>query len=342
MPTVLGAATPTWAGCRSGTSAPATSDGRPVGPLEIDAETAPLVQQAAAVFLETRSMMAVQRFFDEHGYERAGVALRRWAGLAAAGRHPDRRRREDPRYLAGHLGRGDARGDRGRAEQARTRSWATGGVAVVAVGVHGVRPVRAADAGRRSPQGESDRWHRPVPALLPLRPGAGPHDRVRGDDRPPMPSRRGSRSGCWLPCRGRGGSNCGPVGPVERVVDTAAVEADLAALARRYGAGDLLEVEWNAARQVLLERIAVADANVPAHVVDLPDVKDLHAAWTRGKLTLPDKRLVIAAVVEQITVNAGVRGRAIVGNRPEDRVVITWRAGSTGPHAAPTRRPSRQ
>ena len=29
---------------------------------------------------------------------------------------------------------------------------------------------------------------------------------------------------------------------------------------------------------------------------------------------------MIAAVVEQITVNAGVRGRAIVGNRPEDRV----------------------
>ena len=56
-------------------------DGRPVGPLEIDAETAPLVQQAAAVFLETRSMMAVQRLFDEHGYERAGVALRR--GLAS-------------------------------------------------------------------------------------------------------------------------------------------------------------------------------------------------------------------------------------------------------------------
>jgi hypothetical protein len=49
-----------------------------------------------------------------------------------------------------------------------------------------------------------------------------------------------------------------------------------------------------------------------------------------------------AAVVEQITVNAGVRGRAIVGNRPTDRVDITWRAGSTGPYAAPTRRPSRQ
>ena len=92
---------------------------------------------------------------------------------------------------------------------------------------------------------------------------------------------------------------------------------------------------------MLLDRIAVADANVPAHMVDLPDVNDLHTAWKQGKLTVTDKRLVIAAVVEQITVNAGVRGRAIVGNRPEDRVVITWRCGSTGPDAAPTHRPSR-
>ena len=42
-------------------------------------------------------------------------------------------------------------------------------------------------------------------------------------------------------------------------------------------------------------------------------MKDLHAAWRRGKLTVHDKRLVIAAEVEQVTVNAGVRGRAIVG-----------------------------
>ena len=62
-------------------------------------------------------------------------------------------------------------------------------------------------------------------------------------------------------------------------LETGAVEADLAALAHRYGAGDLLEVEWNAARQMLLDRIAVADANVPAHMVDLPDVADLHTAW---------------------------------------------------------------
>ncbi len=43
------------------------------------------------------------------------------------------------------------------------------------------------------------------------------------------------------------------------------------------------------------------------------------------RLSIQDKRRVLAAVVEQITINRGVRGRSIVGNRPEDRVVITWR-----------------
>jgi hypothetical protein len=87
-----------------------------------------------------------------------------------------------------------------------------------------------------------------------------------------------------------------------------------------------LEVEWNAARTVLLERIAAADAaGRVARPADVPDVKDLHAAWRRGELSIQDKRRVLAAVVQQITINRGVRGRSIVGNRPEDRVVITWR-----------------
>ena len=61
--------------------------------------------------------------------------------------------------------------------------------------------------------------------------------------------------------------------------DTEAAEADLVALARRFGAGELLEVEWNAARQVLLERIAAAEPTSQPRA-DVPDVKDLHAAWT--------------------------------------------------------------
>jgi hypothetical protein len=102
-------------------------------------------------------------------------------------------------------------------------------------------------------------------------------------------------------------------------------EADLVVLARRFGAGELLEVEWNAARAVLLERIAAAEAASTLRPANVPDVKDLHAAWRRGELRVEDKRRVMAAVVERITINRGVRGRSFVGNRPEDRVLISWR-----------------
>jgi site-specific DNA recombinase len=55
--------------------------GRPVGPLEIDDTTAPLVRQAAELFLATGSMGEVQRFLGEHGYERWTQSLRK--GLAS-------------------------------------------------------------------------------------------------------------------------------------------------------------------------------------------------------------------------------------------------------------------
>ena len=40
-------------------------------------------------------------------------------------------------------------------------------------------------------------------------------------------------------------------------------------------------------------------------------------AWRRGDLSVRDKQRVIAAVVDRITINRGVRGRSFVGNRPE-------------------------
>jgi hypothetical protein len=108
--------------------------------------------------------------------------------------------------------------------------------------------------------------------------------------------------------------------------DAEAAEADLVVLARRFGAGELLEVEWNAARTVILERIAAAESTPTLRSADLPDVRDLHAAWRRGDLSVRDKRRVLAAVVERITINPGVRGRSVTGNRPEDRVAIIWRS----------------
>ena len=109
-------------------------------------------------------------------------------------------------------------------------------------------------------------------------------------------------------------------------VEKALHGADLVVLATRFGAGELLEVEWNAARAVLLERIAAAEATSTLRPADVPDVKDLHAAWRRGELGIRDKQRVLVAVVERITINRGVRGRSFIGNRPEDRVVITWRS----------------
>jgi hypothetical protein len=97
-------------------------------------------------------------------------------------------------------------------------------------------------------------------------------------------------------------------------------------LARRFGTGELLEVEWNAARTVILDRIAAAETMPTLPAADLPDVNNLHTAWRLGDLSVRDKRRVIVAVVERITINRGVRGRSIIGNRPEDRVAITWRS----------------
>jgi hypothetical protein len=86
-----------------------------------------------------------------------------------------------------------------------------------------------------------------------------------------------------------------------------------------------LEMEWNAARTVLLDRIAAAEETPTLRSADVPDAKALHAAWRRGELSVRDKRGVFTAVVERITIGPGVRDRSIVGNRPEDRVAITWR-----------------
>ena len=72
--------------------------------------------------------------------------------------------------------------------------------------------------------------------------------------------------------------------------DVDAAEADLVLLARRFGAGELLEVEWNAARSVLVERIAAAAEAMTTLRPDVPDVRDLHASWRRGDLSVRDKR----------------------------------------------------
>jgi hypothetical protein len=60
-------------------------------------------------------------------------------------------------------------------------------------------------------------------------------------------------------------------------------------------------------------------------------------------VSVADKRRVLAAVIERIRVNEGVRGRAVIGNRPEDRAVIAWRSDepASGPDPIHVTSPAR-
>ncbi len=255
--------------------------GRPIGPLELDKTTAPLVRRAAALFLATGSMGEVQRFLGEHGYERWTQALRK--GLAS------------PQLAGIRIVDGVP----------ITGSWP----AILDVSTHEaiVAELNKPERGRGRRAGE--RWllsgllvcGRCGQSIL-----AGGHHQVKAKGRS---LKRQRHYRCARP--GNLSTGCGTTmaaEPLEEWVeaallakvtpqlwrtlrstrtrraprDVAAAEADLVVLARRFGAGELLEVEWNAARAVLLERIAAAEMTTTPRPAEVPDVKDLHAAWRRG------------------------------------------------------------
>jgi DNA invertase Pin-like site-specific DNA recombinase len=297
--------------------------GRPIGPLEIDEATAPLVREAAELFLATGSMMAVQQFLEDRGQERWGMALRRGlaspqlAGIRIVDGVPIRGTWPAILDVATHqaIVAELNKPERGRGRPAGER-WLLSGLLVC--GRCG-RPMMSAGRRKVKAKGGAVRFQRHYRCARVRNETTGCGAGISAD---PLEA--------WVeeqvlaavsPQRWRTLRAACARGPV---VDTGRVEGDLAALARRYGAGDLLEVEWNAARQVLLERLAEADDHVPSRRTDLPDVTDLRTAWSRGDLSVADKRLVIAAVIERITINQGVRGRALIGNRPQDRAVIAW------------------
>jgi Resolvase, N terminal domain/Recombinase zinc beta ribbon domain len=303
--------------------------GRPVGPLELDEETASLVRQAAELFVTTGSMGVVQRFLGEHGYERWTQSLRK--GLASP-------QLAGIRIVDGVQIPG---------------SWP----AILDVATHEaiVAELNKSERGRGRPAGE--RWLLSgfmVCGRCGQSMRAGGHRQVKAKgggmklQRHYRCARPGNRSnGCGATMAAEPLEDWVEAQVLAKVTpqlwrklrsartrraphDAVAAEADLVALARRFGAGELLEVEWNAARAVLLERIAAAEAGSDSRPADVPDVKDLHAAWRRGDLSVQDKRRVLAVVVERITINRGVRGRTIIGNRPEDRVATTWRPVACG------------
>ena len=120
--------------------------------------------------------------------------------------------------------------------------------------------------------------------------------------------------------------------PLAPFVDTVGLEAKLSELAEDYASERITKPEWDAARQVMLTRLADAEAENAAlddddDEVDLPDVADLHRAWRTDRLTIEQKRLVISAVVDRIVVAPGflIPGRKNGWAPVEDRVEIIWR-----------------
>jgi DNA invertase Pin-like site-specific DNA recombinase len=104
---------------------------------------------------------------------------------------------------------------------------------------------------------------------------------------------------------------------VERPADVVEqLQGELAALAAMYGRGDLLRAEWEAAREPLQRRLAVAQEAVDAgQSLPVPTA----AEW--GSLDVTIKRAVIGTLVERVTILPAAKGMA-----PEDRVQLRWRA----------------
>jgi site-specific DNA recombinase len=107
------------------------------------------------------------------------------------------------------------------------------------------------------------------------------------------------------------------------LVEQAAAQDRMAELAAEYAAGTITRTEWQAARAVLVERIASAEGAVGAAAVRstrrVP--ADVATAWPG--LDMDARRRILAAVVECITIAGAVPGR----NRFDpDRVAVSWRA----------------
>ena len=117
--------------------------------------------------------------------------------------------------------------------------------------------------------------------------------------------------------------------PLAPFVDTVGLEAKLSELARTTSLERITKPEWDAARQVLLTRLAEAEAENAALAddedeADLPDVADLHRAWRTDRLSTEQKRLIISAVIDRIVINPGflIPGRRNGWAPLEDRVEI--------------------
>jgi Recombinase zinc beta ribbon domain len=200
------------------------------------------VREAAELFLVTGSMMAVQRFLEERGHERGGMTLRRGLaspqlagirlvdGVAIPGTWPVILDVATHEAIVAELNKPE----RGRGRPAGERWWLSG---LLVCGRCG-RPMMS--AGRRKVKAKAgvvklQRHYRCVRVCNETTGcGAGiSADPLEGWVEEQVLAAMSAQRWRTL----RAGRSRGPV------VDVGRVENDLAALARRYGAGDLLEVE---------------------------------------------------------------------------------------------------
>ena len=92
----------------------------------------------------------------------------------------------------------------------------------------------------------------------------------------------------------------------------------MAELAGAYAAGEITRPEWQAARGILAARLAAVAPTTVKATLRLP----ANVAEDWPGLTLEARRVILAAVVESITVGGAVRGRNAFD--PE-RIAVTWR-----------------
>ena len=297
--------------------------GRPVGPLEIDEATAPLVRRAAELFLATGSMGEVQRFLAEHGYEPVDAGAAQEPVVAPARRDPHRRWRDGHRFVAADPGRSDASGDPDRTGQARAWPGSPGRPTVAAGWTVGVRQVRTVAGRRRSPSGEGEGRRDQASASLPLCPAGKHADRVRHDD-----GRRSARSvggswRSWPRSRRSCGASFGQRRARRAPRDADAAEADMVC----WPAGSVrVRSSRSSGTPPALycsSGSLAAEATPTVPVRPTCQTSRISAgAWRRGDLSVADKRRAPwRPVIERIAINPGVRGRSI--------------------HRQPTRRPRR-
>ena len=218
-----------------------------MGPLEIDEATAPLVRRAAKLFLATGSMGEVQRFLGSQGYERWTPALRKSLsspqlagirtvdGVMVTGTWPAILDVATHRAILAELDKPE----RGRGRPAGERWLLTGllvcgkcGQSVAAGGEHEVKAKGGIIKRQRH-----YRCARPGN----MRTGCGTTmaaDPLEGWVEAAVLATVTPQ--IWRKLRSARARRAPR--------DADAAEADLVVLARRFGAGELLEVEWNAAR----------------------------------------------------------------------------------------------